>query len=314
MLNKELENNNYKIKKPKIIVILGPTASGKTSLAVQIAKEFNGEIVSADSRQVYKGMDLGTSKDLDEYNINGEKIPYNLIDVADPKEVFDLAQYQEMAFTAINNILSRGKLPIIVGGSGLYLQAIVDNYNLSNVGANKVLRKKLEKKDVSKILKKIKKLDQDFFNSLNNSQRNNKRHLIRYVEILKSKNKIGSQNESQYNSLIIGLTWPIDILRERIKQKLLLGLEQGMVEEVRNLHEHGLSWERLNSFGLEYRYIAEYLQGKLEYDEMVEKLNIAIRQFAKRQISWFRRWEKQGAKINWLSKDNITTKVKEFIG
>ena len=299
--------------KPKIIVILGPTASGKTSLGVELAQKFNGEIVSADSRQVYRGLDLGTSKDLNEYNLNGQNIPYHLIDVANPQDVFDLAQYKQMADKAIENILIRKKLPIIVGGSGLYFQAIVDNYQLSQVKPDLKLRKKLEQQDTAKLLDIIQEKDADFFYNLHPSEKNNRRHLIRYVEILNSESKLGTRADKKYDSLLIGLTWPINILRQRIKTKLLAGLKAGMVEEVQRLHQEGVSWERLNSFGLEYRYLAKYLQDEFTYNEMVEKLNIAIGQFAKRQMSWFRRWEKQGAKINWLAKKDALIKINKFI-
>jgi len=298
-------------------------------LAVQLAMAFNGEIVSADARQVYRGMDIGTSKDLNEYQTNGRSIPYHLIDVADPQASFDLAQYQKMAFEAIDDIISRKKLPILCGGSGLYLQAVVDNYQLNSIEPDKKLREKLETKDVSWLLKEIAKLDQDFFSNLNESERNNKRRLIRYFEVLYYKNNndkeikngmenIGNKGEQLYDPLIIGLSWPIEELRVRIKQKLLLGLDQGMVKEVKKLHEQGLDWQRLDSFGLEYRYLAKYLQGELEYDEMREQLNLAIGQFAKRQISWFRRWEKQGININWLKnvdvKKEATQLLRDFLG
>lgn len=294
-------------QKPKIIVILGPTAAGKTGLAVQLARDFNGEIVSADSRQVYRGLDLGTSKDLGEYEASGEKIPYHLIDVVDPREVFDLAQYQTLAKQAIQEILSRHKLPIIVGGSGLYLQAIVDNYQLNQIEPDVRLRKKLEQKDLSELQQELKILDLDFFANLNESEQQNKRRLIRYLEVAQAKRKRkvedtkSGQGAPQYEVLLLGLTWPIATLRERIKAKLLLGLEQGMAEEVRQLHEQGLSWERLDRFGLEYRYLAKYLQKEYAYDDLVEKLSLAIGQFAKRQLSWFKRWEKLGAQIKWIS-------------
>lgn len=292
-------------KKAKIIVILGTTASGKTTMGVKFADEFNGEIVSADSRQVYRGMDIGTGKDLEEYEFNGKKIPYHLIDVVDPNKKFSLADYQILAYKAIDDILERGKLPIIVGGSGLYIQSIVDGYQLSNSKPDKRLRAELEKKSAIELFEKLKKINPGFANKLNNSDKNNKRRLIRYIEINSDRTKpdVFKNNfvsQKKYNFLLIGLTWPTEILYKRIHDRLIERLEkEDMISEVDHLHESGVSWKRLESFGLEYKFIAWYLQEKIDYETMVEKLFIAIRQFAKRQKSWFKRWEKQGAKIHW---------------
>ena len=320
----------------KIIVILGPTASGKTKLAVELAEKFNGEIVSADSRQVYRGMDIGTGKDLKDYrleipNPNDQlpnkfkiqnsklkiiEIPYHLIDVANPKEQFDLAQYQKMAFRAIDDILKRGKLPILAGGSGLYLQAVVENYKLSEAKKDLALRKKLEKLSAAELFNKLKKLAPKMAVKLNQSDKNNKRRLIRYLEIVGQDHNFKSRaGKRKYNALIIGVNFSRDILKQRIFKRLLERLkEQNMIGEVERLHEQGLSWKRLEEFGLEYKFIALYLQGKLQYEEMVEKLNLAIYQFAKRQMTWFKRWEKQGANINWV-KDNkkIEKLVKDYL-
>jgi len=322
--------------KNKIIVILGPTASGKTKLAVELASKFNGEIVSADSRQVYRGMDIGTGKDLKDYrleipNPNDQlpnkfkiqnsklkiiEIPYHLIDVANPKEQFDLAQYQKMAFRAIDDILKRGKLPILAGGSGLYLQAVVENYKLSEAKKDLALRKKLEKLSAAELFNKLKKLVPKMAVKLNQSDKNNKRRLIRYLEIVGQDHNFKSRaGKRKYNALIIGVNFSRDILKQRIFKRLLERLkEQNMIGEVERLHEQGLSWKRLEDFGLEYKFVSLYLEGELQYEEMVEKLNLAIYQFAKRQMTWFKRWEKQGAKINWL-KDfkKIEKLTKEFL-
>ncbi|MDO8593188.1 MAG: tRNA (adenosine(37)-N6)-dimethylallyltransferase MiaA [bacterium] len=311
---------NKKITNSKVIIILGPTSSGKTKLAVRLAALFNGEIVSADSRQVYKGMDVGTGKDLGEYTV-----PYHLIDVADPKKQFDVAKYQKLAYQAIDNILKRGKLPIVAGGSGLYLQAVVDGYKLNKVKADKALRRELEKLTIEQLLNKLKALNPAFASKLNQSDSKNKRRLIRYVEIM-SNNVIarsavptrhcGLDPQSRSLSIaansgfrlggrndvkIIGLTCPREVLNERIRQRLIDRLEkEDMIGEVKRLHREGLSWKRLESFGLEYKFIARYLQGKMKYEEMVEKLNIASRQFARKQMTWFRRWERQGREIEWM--------------
>ncbi len=270
----------------KILAIIGPTASGKTKLAIELASIFNGEIVSADSRQVYKGMDIGTGKDLNEYKIKNKKIPYHLIDVCDPSEEFSLAKYQKLAYVAIDNILARGKLPIVVGGSGLYLRAIVDGYKLSSIKPNKELREKLEKKSIDELFSDLEKINPEFIKSINESDAKNKRRLIRYIE---NNDKLLINNKNpKYKSLIINIKTPKAILHKRIDKRLIKRLEnEDMIGEVKRLHNQGVSWERLESFGLEYKYIAFYLQKKISYDEMVDKLFIAIRQFAKRQVTWF---------------------------
>jgi len=302
-----------RVKKQKIIVILGTTASGKTSIGVSLAYKFNGEIISADSRQVYKGMDIGTGKDLCEYKYNGKDIPYHLIDVVSPKTVFNLSRYQKLANRAVEDILRRRKLPIIVGGTGQYSQAIVDNFKLSTTKPDKKLREKLEKMNADKLFQEFKKINSAFANKLNNSDKNNKRRLIRYIEVFKSEGdfKFKKEKNEKYEFLIIGLTHPRDILKERIYKRLIERLEKEvMVEEVERLHKKdGVSWKRLISFGLEYKYIAKYLQKELSYEEMVEKLNIAIRQFSKKQMTWFKRWEKQNTKIHWVNKRSEINKL-----
>jgi len=303
------KKNNLKFNN-KILVILGPTASGKTKLSLKLAKKYNGEIVSADSRQVYIGMDIGTGKDLKEYG----KIKYHLIDVADPKINFNLAHYQKLAYYAIDNILSRDKLPIIVGGSGLYLQSIVDGYKLSKTKPNKKLRENLEKLNVQKLYIILKKINPTKFSKLNNSEKNNKRHLIRYIEVARSKYN-NEVSVKKYNSLVFGINLSKEILYKRIYTRLISRLEkENMISEVINLRKKGISFKKLINFGLEYKYISLYLKKEISYSEMIEKLFIAIRQFAKRQMSWYRRWEKQGRKIYWLKEKNEAEKLlKNFI-
>ncbi|MFH1255349.1 MAG: tRNA (adenosine(37)-N6)-dimethylallyltransferase MiaA [bacterium] len=298
-------------KNNKILAVLGPTACGKTKLAVELARKFNGEIVSADSRQVYRGMDIGTGKDLSEYTA-----PYHLIDVASPKTRFDLAKYQKMAFAAIDDILKRGKIPILAGGSGLYMQAVIDNYKLSDAKKNSALRKKLEKSSAQELFLKLKKLSPKVAARLNQSDKNNKRRLMRYLEILEQDEnfKMG-KGAKKYAALLIGVKFGNNILKQRIFQRLIERLEkENMLGEAEKLRRQGLSWKRLEEFGLEYKFMALHLQGKMPYDEMVEKLNIAICQFAKRQLVWFKRWEKQGAEINWLKSGLKAEKlVKKFL-
>jgi tRNA dimethylallyltransferase len=347
-------------KKPKIIVILGTTASGKTKLGVALARQFNGEIISADSRQVYRGLDVGSGKDLSEYGeknsppFQGEArgglplsaktfVPHHLIDIADPQDRYSVAAYQYDAFAAIDDILQRGKLPIIVGGSGQYLEAVVEGYELAEVKPDQSLRVDLEEKTAEELFKILQEKNPAFAEKLNNSDKNNKRRLIRYVEVFKNSphnNKFpssggvdappltgpfgsgrggsarqGVPDKSDYDFILIGLTWPKEILAERIHQRLIDRLEkEGMIQEVSDLHDKaGLSWERLEEFGLEYKFIAQYLQEKIDYDQMVELLDRASNQFAKKQMTWFKRWEKK-RKINWLEdKDDAEKKIKEFL-
>jgi tRNA dimethylallyltransferase len=313
--------------KNKIIVILGTTASGKTSLGVDLAFRLDGEIISADSRQVYRGLDIGSGKDLSEYKISllgrGEGdgfIPYHLIDVADPKERYSVADYQKDAFAAIGDILKKRKLPIIVGGSGQYLEAVVENYQIANIKPDESLRQELEGKTAQDLFAELEKKNPAFAEKLNNSDKNNKRRLIRYLEISstviangvkQSKNfskdfevaapAFRNDKNDKYDFLLIGLTFPKEILARRIHKRLIDRLEkEGMIQEVSDLHgKKGLSWERLAEFGLEYKFISQYLQEKIDYDQMVELLDRAINQFAKKQMTWFKRWEKK-RRINWV--------------
>ncbi len=289
------------LSKAKILVILGPTASGKTSLGVRLAAKYNGEIISADSRQVFKGMDIGTGKDLAEYKIGNKKIAHHLIDVVSPNTDFNLAKYQRLALAAITDILKRGKLPIIVGGTGLYLQAIVDNYQLSLAKPDLAKRQEWESLGREELYSRLEKLKPDFAQKLNNSDKNNPRRLVRYLEILALDGRAASKEASPYEFLLLGLDWPDDVLRQRINKRIIDRLDnEDMVGEVERLHAEGVSWKRLTSFGLEYKFITYYLVEKFEYDEMVQKLGEASYRFAKRQKTWFRRWEKQGRKINWV--------------
>lgn len=281
-------------------MILGPTSGGKTKLAIDLARKFNGEIVSADSRQVYRGMDIGTGKDLKEYKIGKKKINYHLIDIVNPKTEFNLAKYQKLAYRAIDDILSRGKLPIIAGGTGLYIQAVIDGYQLSAIKPDKKLRAKLEKMTAEKLFAMLKKINLKKANSLNESEQKNKRRLIRHIEIVQApSNAKERQVTPKYMPLLIGLTFPKETLEKRIYKRLVERLEkENMIEEVKKLRKSGVSWKRLEGFGLEYKYISLYLRGKLTYDEMVNLLNIAIRQFAKRQMTWFKR----DKRIKWITK------------
>jgi len=301
----------------KAVAVVGPTAAGKTKLAIALAHKYQGEIISADSRQVYKGMDIGTGKDLDDYYNNGQPISYHLIDIVEPTKNFDVANYQRLARQALADILNRQRLPIVVGGSGLYLQALIDNYQLSPVPPDNALRQKLEKLSVQELYQKLTEVSPALANKLNNSDRHNHRRLIRYLEIILNKpaNSLPRDNSQNIiNWLILGIDYPMEILEQRIYDRLIQRLEnEDMIEEVYRLHEQGVDWRRLESFGLEYRFISRYLREQLDYDQMVEQLYIAIRQFAKRQKTWFKRWEKQGREIHWLNTNNPLQEAESLI-
>jgi len=290
-----------KKRKNRLIVIVGPTSSGKTALAVKLAKLFNGEIVSADSRQVYKGMDVGTGKDLAKYG----RVPHHLIDVISPKRQFSLAQFQKLAYLAIDDIIKRGKMPILAGGTGLYVQAIIDGYLLAKSKPNEKLRDELNKKTIGQLQDMIKNLNID----LNQSDFNNKRRLIRMIEIQSTAKNFKPEKNPKYDCLILGLKLPQEILNHRIDQRLVYRLKkQGLIDEVKQLQQQGVSWQRLEAFGLEYKWIAYFLQNKIDLEAMLSKLSIAIHQFAKRQLTWFKKdnritWTKNYAEAKNLVND-----------
>jgi tRNA dimethylallyltransferase len=308
----------------KIIAIVGTTASGKTKLGVSLAYKFNGEIVSADSRQVYRGMDIGTGKDLGEYKLATEncrsrianiEIPHHCIDIADPNYEFCVADFQKHAFEAIEDILSRGKLPIIVGGTGLYVQAVVDGYALNPSKPDQKKRQILDKFDINELFEKLKSINPKLAQRLNQSDKRNKHRLIRLIEVIgQGGEKIDKKNKI-YDSLVIAISRPKDELIKLIHGRLINRLEnEDMIGEVERLNKNGVSWKRLESFGLEYKFIAQYLQEKIDYDAMVERIEIASRQYAKRQITWLKRWEKQGREINWVNDmDDAEKKMKQFL-
>lgn len=272
--------------KPKIVVIVGPTAVGKSDYAVEYAIKNNGEVISADSRQVYKGLDIGTGK-ITKKEMRG--IKHHLLDIANPKTQFNVEKYKLLAQKAIEDILLRKKLPIICGGTGFYIDAVVNNISYPNVKHNLKLRKDLSKKSAEELFKILKKLDSKFAISLNNSEKNNIQRLIRSIEIATELGKVPDikKGESPYQVKWINLKIKPEILRERIRARLLKRIEEGMIDEVRSLHKKGLSYKRMDALGLEYRYLSKYLQGKLSLEEMIEKLEIEIWHYAKRQILWF---------------------------
>lgn len=283
----------------KLITVLGPTASGKTTFAAHLAHSINGEIISADSRQLYRGMDIGTGKDLADYVVNDTQIPYHLIDIRDAGEKYTLFDYQHDFHTAYQNILSRQKIPILCGGTGLYIESVLKGYRLQDVPANPSLRESLEKKSLSElsdILSQYKKLH-------NTTDTDTKKRAIRAIEIadFQAKNPASELDFPAIESVIIGL----DINREERRRKITARLkkrldEEEMVEEVQRLIESGVSPDDLIYYGLEYKFITLHVLGELTREEMFSQLEIAIHQFAKRQMTWFRGMERRGFTIHWI--------------
>ncbi len=284
--------------KIKIVVITGPTATGKSDFAVEYALKHNGEVISADSRQVYKGMDIGTGKITIE-EMKG--VPHHLLDVADPSEQFNVGQYKKLAQEAIEDISSRGKLPIICGGTGFYIDAVVNNISYPDVPHDKELREGLEKMTTEELFTKLATLDKEFAISLNNSEINNRQRLVRLIEIATALGNIPkvTKNQSDYDVTWIGLNYPYEKLKERIHIRLLKRVDAGMIEEIERLHKEGLSWEKLDGFGLEYRYISRFLREMITKEEMLKLLEIEICHYAKRQMVWFKR----NKEIEWVNKN-----------
>jgi tRNA dimethylallyltransferase len=286
-----------------LIVILGPTASGKTQLAAQLAYDLQGEIISADSRQVYKGMDIGTGKDLNQYLISGRKIPYHLIDIIDPQSEFSLFEFQNRFYKIFTQLSRKRIMPIMVGGTGLYLESVLTGYNMPEAQPDQELRKILSlqsKKQLQEILKALKP------RLHNKTDLDDPERLIRAIEIERARAIKGEEQlqKPDIDAVVLGISWERSALRQRITSRLKERLAQGMIEEIKNLHLAGLTWEKVESFGLEYRFISQYLQNKIIFDEMINKLNTSIHQFAKRQETWFRRMEKKGIVINWIPANN----------
>lgn len=284
-----------------LLVITGPTASGKTSLAVAVARELGSEIISADSRQVYRGMDIGTGKDYDDYLLDGIRIPCHLMDIADPGYKYNVFEYQRDFLKVYKELKARNLFPVVCGGSGMYADSIISGYKMFEVPPDSGLRTKLEKKS----MEELREILSTFRNLHNTTDIDTKKRVIRAIEIEHfSKNK--SINESGFpkiNSLVLGVSVDREIRRKRISERLLKRLDTGMIDEVKRLIEKGLRHETLIYYGLEYKYITLYLMGNITRNEMIHDLEIAIHQFAKRQMTWFRGMERRGIKINWLDSE-----------
>ena len=292
---------------PQMITILGPTASGKTPLAAALAYEIGGEIISADSRQVYRRMDIGTGKDLADYrHVVGDSvanIPYHLIDIVEPRTKYNLFQYQQDLFDAYNNIIGRGVTPILCGGTGLYIEAVLKGYQLSPVPQNPELRQRLEGKSLEELTQMLMELK-----AKNGSTMHNKtdvdscQRAIRAIEIEEYNLHTPTPKRElpPIDSLIIGVNIDRELRREKITRRLKARLEEGMIDEVKGLMAEGIPAEDLIYYGLEYKFVTEYITGQLTYDEMFSRLEIAIHQFAKRQMTWFRGMERRGFQIHWI--------------
>lgn len=281
-----------------LLVITGPTASGKTSLAAHIARQLGGEIISADSRQVYRGMDIGTGKDLDDYIVDGVNVPCHLIDIADPGYKYNLFEFQRDFKNVYSDLKQRGVFPVVCGGSGMYVDSIIKGYELFEVPPNSDLRAMLSKKS----MEELKDILATYKTLHNTTDIDTKKRVIRAIEIehFSRNQKAESKGFPQIRSLVVGVMTDRDVRRKSISDRLKKRLDQGMVEEVRSLILSGVKTETLLYYGLEYKYITLYLMNKLSFGEMFGQLEIAIHQFAKRQMTWFRGMERRGTKINWI--------------
>ena len=293
----------------KMITILGPTASGKTPVAARLAAEIGGEIISADSRQVYRRMDIGTGKDLVDYVVRSQEsgvsrqIPYHLIDIREPGTKYNLFEYQQDFFDAYEAIQSRGAMPILCGGTGLYIEAVLKGYHLSPVPQNQALRDSLEGKSLAELTQMLTDLKAKTGSNMHNTTDvDSCQRAIRAIEIetYNIEHPTPRRELPPVDSIIIGIDIDRELRREKITRRLKARLEEGMVEEVKALLDEGIPADDLIYYGLEYKFVTEYLTGKITYDEMFTRLEIAIHQFAKRQMTWFRGMERRGFKIHWI--------------
>lgn len=293
--------------KPKVIAVVGPTSSGKSSLAVEIATQHEGEVISVDSRQVYCGLDLSSGK-ITKEEMGG--VPHHLLDIADPQETLTVAEFKVLAEYAIQGILTRGKLPILCGGTGFYMDAVLYDISMPEVPPNEQLRKVLETKSIPELLEELETKDPDRASTVD---RHNKPRLIRALEIVDTLGRVPPQtSESPYDALIIGLRLDPDELKQRIHSRLLERVESGMIEEIKHVHDNGVPWERFEQLGLEFRYIARYLQGQLSKEEALLELEQEHYKYARRQMTWFKR----NKDIKWFDpkdREGISEEIKGFL-
>lgn len=285
------------MKKPKIIIILGPTASGKSDLAVSLALKFNGEVVSADSRQVYKNLNIGTGK-ITKKEMRG--VPHHLLDVADPRQKFTAADYTTLAHQAIKNIIQKNKLPIVCGGTGFYIDTLLGAKQIPAVPPNLELRKKLEQESTEKLFAMLQKLDPE---RAKNIDAKNPRRLVRAIEICKALGKVPKfeSRSTNYELCKIGIKIENEELKRRINKRIEKWFKQGLLKEVKNLHKKGVSWKRMGEIGLEYKIVSLFLQNKITKKELVEKMQTETSRYAKRQMTWF----KKDKKIVWFTPNTV---------
>ena len=288
-----------------LITILGPTATGKTKLAAQLAYKFGGEIISADSRQVYKGMDIGTGKDLSDYEIGENKIPYYLIDIVEPQIEFNLFLFITHFKEAFKKIISKKRKPFLTGGTGLYISSVIQDYKIKKADFDEANINKLSSLSIEELRSVLFKLKTKHHNK---TDLEDKERIIKAILVAESEEE-ALLSDIKINSLVIGVKFERSEIRERITERLDKRLKEGMIEEVKKLVEAGVTYERLLQLGLEYKFIALHLKGELSYEEMFEKLNTAIGAFAKRQMTWFRKMEREGVNINWIDKGNFDQAV-----
>jgi tRNA dimethylallyltransferase len=285
------------------IILCGPTASGKTHLGVSVAAYYDGEIISADSRQVYRGMDIGTGKDLDEYFIEGKNIPCHLIDIANPSEVYTLYHYQKDFYRVFREISERNHLPVIVGGTGLYIEAVIKKYTIPGVPENQELRKTLMQRSKTWLENELFRLDPLRYEK---TDRTSKKRIVRALEIMYSseadKQQVNEKEIPTLSPVVMGVQWDRQVLRNRIDQRLKQRLEQGMVDEVRRLLSQDIPSERFAMFGMEYKHVARYIRGDVSYEQMIGELQYDIHRLAKRQETWFRGMARRGIDIHWIEK------------
>lgn len=310
MNNDTKHNSDY-----QLITILGPTASGKTAFAAALAERLDTEIISGDSRQIYRSMDIGTGKDLADYIVNGKQIPYHLIDICEPGYKYNVFEYQHDFFKAFNSIKDKGKLPILCGGTGMYIEAVLKGYKLLDVPPNPELRNSLK----GKSLEELETILSSYKTLHNKTDVDSAQRAIRAIEIEEYyKTQAPDKNEYEpINSLIIGVQIERELRRKKISRRLRSRLDEGMVDEVRNILNTGVKPEDLIYYGLEYKFLTQYIIGELSYEDMVSQLEIAIHQFAKRQMTWFRGMERRGFTIHWidatLPTEEKIEKVLDFI-
>ena len=285
------------------VVVLGPTASGKTALGVRIARALGGEVLSADSRQVYRGLDIGAGKDLDEYVVGNAQVPYHLTDLVDLDHEFSVFEYQQRFFETFEDVLSRNALPVVVGGTGLYLEAVLIGYKMVEAPVDPVLREELAGLDMAELEDRLRLVKTDLHNVTDLGDR---KRMVRAIEIAEHARTHEPRPAPEVRALILGTQWDRAVLHDRIEKRLRERLEHGLIEEVTGLLQRGVPAERLRLLGLEYRYVTDYLEGDIKNrNDLFQKLNTAIRNFAKRQETWFRRMERNETAIRWIRNGDL---------